>query len=75
MCLTLKTIFLQVYAYRVVELEKKYNYILINKIGTSYFDSDNSSNSNDVTKMGLLTAILAAIFMTGEVMQEGEYHK
>lgn len=60
----------KVYAYRVVALKKKNNFILINNLGTSYSDND-SSSKNEAAKMGLLTAILTAIFMTGEVMQEG----
>ncbi|XP_042233341.1 non-structural maintenance of chromosomes element 3 homolog [Homarus americanus] len=62
----------QVYAYKVVELEKS-NYILINNIGTNHSDHDNTSKISDTAKTGLLTAILAGIFMTGELMQEKHF--
>ncbi|KAG7162686.1 Non-structural maintenance of chromosomes element 3-like, partial [Homarus americanus] len=64
--------YLLVYAYKVVELEKS-NYILINNIGTNHSDHDNTSKISDTAKTGLLTAILAGIFMTGELMQEKHF--
>ncbi|XP_045599352.2 non-structural maintenance of chromosomes element 3 homolog isoform X1 [Procambarus clarkii] len=62
----------KVFAYKVVELEsKKNNYILINNIGTAHSDNENTCKGSDAAKIGLLTCILAGIFMTGELMPEG----
>ncbi|CAL4130466.1 unnamed protein product [Meganyctiphanes norvegica] len=70
----------KVYGYRVVDLEKG-QYILVNNMSPTLRDHDvfpATRSRNDAATMGLVTAILAGIFMSGELMQEGpmrEYMK
>ncbi|XP_042885391.1 non-structural maintenance of chromosomes element 3 homolog [Penaeus japonicus] len=65
----------RVYGYKVVELEKKNHFIMINTLITNNSDEDDlllaSTTSSEAANLGLVTAILAGIFMSGEVMQEG----
>jgi len=70
----------KVYGYKVVDLEKG-QYILVNNMSATLRDHDvfpATRSRNDAATMGLVTSILAGIFMSGELMQEGpmrEYMK
>lgn len=65
----------QVYGYKVVELEKKNQFIMINTLMMNNQDDDDlllaPTSNSEVANIGLVTAILAGIFMSGQVMQEG----
>lgn len=63
----------KVYGYKVVDLEKG-QYILVNNMSATLRDHDvfpATRSRSDAATMGLVTAILAGIFMSGELMQEG----
>nr|XP_027238739.1 non-structural maintenance of chromosomes element 3 homolog [Penaeus vannamei] len=65
----------RVYGYKVVELEKKNQFIMINTLMMNNQDDDDlllaPTSNSEVANIGLVTAILAGIFMSGQVMQEG----
>ncbi|ROT78913.1 hypothetical protein C7M84_002374 [Penaeus vannamei] len=65
----------KVYGYKVVELEKKNQFIMINTLMMNNQDDDDlllaPTSNSEVANIGLVTAILAGIFMSGQVMQEG----
>ncbi|XP_063606362.1 non-structural maintenance of chromosomes element 3 homolog [Penaeus indicus] len=66
----------RVYGYKVVELETKNQFIMVNTLMMNN-NNDNDDlllapkSSSEAASMGLITAILAGIFMSGQVMQEG----
>lgn len=70
----------KIYGYRVVDLQKG-QFILVNNMSATLRDHDAfpaTRSRSDAATMGLVTAILAGIFMSGELMQEGpmrEYMK
>lgn len=66
----------KVYGYKVVELEKKNQFIMVNTLMMNN-NNDNDDlllaprTNSEAANIGLITAILAGIFMSGQVMQEG----